>query len=200
MILTGTEITKAFDRGEINIDPYTPSQVNPNSYNLRLAPKLGFYVPDEWDGTDMSRFTCEAPRAAMLDCKIPTQVHYFDIPEEGYWLYPGKIYLGATVERTSSTHFIPMIDGRSSFARLGLSIHQTGGFGDLGFAGHWTLELACVEPIRIYAGLQICQLQFWRPYGDTSRRYEGKYINQVGPTPSLLHTELEPHGNGKRES
>ena len=57
-----------------------------------------------------------------------------------------------------------MLEGRSSIGRLGLFIHVTAGFGDVGFNGYWTLEMFCVQPIRIYAGVEICQIisiLFW---------------------------------------
>ena len=50
-----------------------------------------------------------------------------------------------------------MLEGRSSTGRLGLFIHVTAGFGDVGFAGYWTLEIFCVQPIRIYPNVEVCQ-------------------------------------------
>ncbi|MFR1945037.1 MAG: dCTP deaminase domain-containing protein [Faecalimonas umbilicata] len=47
-----------------------------------------------------------------------------------------------------------MLEGRSSTGRLGLFIHVTAGFGDVGFAGYWTLEIFCVQPIRIYPNVK----------------------------------------------
>lgn len=191
MILTGDAIHKAYQEGDIMITPFDESQLNPNSYNLCLAPELNVYVPKGWTP---SHFHDHYAFPTMeLDCKKPLDIFKFTIPFNGMMLFPGKIYLGATVEFTQSDRYIPMIEGRSSLARLGLSVHQTGGFGDLGFAGHWTLEFACIEPVRIYAGMQIAQLQFWECCGDTTRRYKGKYQNQQGPTPSKLYEEMKKH-------
>lgn len=188
MILTGPEIVAARERGELDIQPFTLAQLNPNSYNLRLASTLRVY-------TEV---------VAALDCRKDNPTYAFEIPEEGLVLYPGKLYLGATVEYTETAFYVPMLDGRSSFARLGLSIHQTGGFGDIGFRGHWTIEISCVEPVRIYAGLEICQIRFQSACGERSLQYDqiptSKYAHQVGPTPSRLFQETtRRQGHDNRE-
>lgn len=197
MILTGAEILAARNAGDIVIDPFDETQINPNSYNMRLDKEMCVYVPS-FEGIDrMADWLNHGQRfpAAMLDCKKDNPTWSFAIPEQGLVLYPGKLYLGATVERTESSVYVPMVDGRSSLARLGISVHQTGGFGDVGFRGHWTLEITCVEPVRIYAGMRVCQVRFEVPKGDTRIQYDqlptSKYANQVGPTPSRLHTETQ---------
>jgi dCTP deaminase len=172
VILTAAQVCKEVEAGTIEIDPFDVSRLNPNSYNLRLGPKLLQYA-----GT-------------TLDCKANNPTFPVDIPEEGFIVMPGQFYLGATVERTATEHFVPMLDGRSSLARLGLSVHQTGGFGDIGFGGTWTLEITAAVPVRIYAGIEICQVQFWRVYGDVTTLYKGKYLDQKDPQPSKLYKEM----------
>lgn len=76
--------------------------------------------------------------------KTPNAVKKLIIPEEGLLLEPRRLYLGRTNEFTKTDKYIPMLEGRSSTGRLGLFIHVTAGFGDVGFAGFWTLEIfAC---------------------------------------------------------
>lgn len=195
MILSGGAILEQIQAGRIRIDPFDESQLNPNSYNMTLSDELGVYVDPEWEYQNHPadapiRSTTQFP-ALRLDCKKDAMLFKFRIPKEGMLLYPGKLYLGSTVETTATDHFVPMIEGRSSLARLGLSVHQTGGFGDIGFRGAWTLEFTCVEPIRIYAGTQICQVQFWEITGPIHSRYHGKYADQQGPTPSKLYKEMD---------
>lgn len=201
MILTGPEILRQCAEGRIVIEPFDERQLNPNSYNLRLADTLKVYLPAaEYDPSAWIPST--ALPAAGLDCHKDNPTWAFKIPEEGIKLYPGKLYLGATVERTASDHFVPMLEGRSSLARLGISVHQTGGFGDMGFAGHWTLEITCVEPVRIYAGMEACQVQYWTAegarmlYGRLDHK-PSKYYEQVEPTSSKLFTETGDTCDGK---
>ena len=61
------------------------------------------------------------------------------IPEDGLLLEPQKLYLGRTIEYTATEGYVPMLEGRSSIGRLGLFVHVTAGFGDIGFKGFWTL-------------------------------------------------------------
>lgn len=141
MILSGKEIARHIGE-EIVITPFNPKRLNPNSYNLTLADELMVY--DNYE----------------LDMKKKNTGHLLKIPQEGYVLEPNKLYLGRTHEYTKTTCFVPMLEGRSSVGRLGLFIHVTAGFGDVGFSGYWTLEMFCVQPIRIYSGVEICQIYF----------------------------------------
>ena len=115
MILSGLQIRNHIGH-EIIIDPFDDSRLNPNSYNLSLHNELLIYTNNE---LDMKR---DNPSEKIL------------IPPEGFLLRPGKLYLGRTAEYTKTEGYIPMLEGRSSIGRLGICIHVTAGFGDVGFA------------------------------------------------------------------
>lgn len=172
MILSGKEIERHMGN-EIIIKPFNKSQLNPNSYNLRLADELMIYDLHE------------------LDMKKKNSGHLIKIPEEGYLLEPNKLYLARTMEYTKSECFVPMLEGRSSVGRLGLFIHVTAGFGDVGFSGYWTLEMFCVQPIRIYSGVEICQIYFHTVLGTADKYDSGKYQNNKGIQTSLLYKDFE---------
>ena len=87
---------------------------------------------------------------------------------------------------------MPMLEGRSSIGRLGIFIHVTAGFGDVGFSGYWTLEIFCVQPVTIYPHVEICQIYYHDLLGDYDRYESGKYQNNTGIQPSLLYRELGP--------
>jgi dCTP deaminase len=171
MILSGKEIERLLGT-DIFIEPYDPKQLNPNSYNLRLHNELLVY---------------DNP---VLDMKVPNPASRMEIPEEGLLLETGKLYLGRTMEFTRTENYVPMLEGRSSIGRLGLFIHVTAGFGDVGFAGYWTLEIFCVQPIRIYAGVPICQIFYHSIQGDFERYVSGKYQNNQGIQPSMLYKDF----------
>src|SRR5690606_35047853 len=120
VILSGKEIYRNLNK-KIFIEPFNERQLNPNSYNLRLHNQLLVY---------------EDP---VLDMKKPNKTSVLTIPESGLVLEPNRLYLGRTVEYTRTEGFVPMLEGRSSVGRLGLVVHVTAGFGDVGFAGYWTL-------------------------------------------------------------
>tara|TARA_B100000401_G_scaffold262046_1_gene178337 strand:+ start:1486 stop:2019 length:534 start_codon:yes stop_codon:yes gene_type:complete len=173
MILSGKEIKKQVKEGSIAIDPFTDEQINPNSYNLRLHPDLLVYDND------------------ILDMREKNSASPLVIPEDGLLLEPHKLYLGRTVERTSTDKYVPMLEGRSSVGRLGLFIHITAGFGDIGFDGFWTLEIFCVQPIRIYSGLEICQIFYHTIDGDFDLYRSKKYQSNKGVQPSMLYKDFE---------
>ncbi len=85
-----------------------------------------------------------------------------------------------------------MIEGRSSIGRLGLFVHVTAGFGDVGFCGFWTLEMFAVQPVRIYAGVPICQIFYHQICGDVTEYASNKYQHNRDIQPSLLFKELNP--------
>lgn len=172
MILSGKEIQNRLGK-DIQIEPFDERLLNPNSYNLRLHHELMVYEKTE------------------LDMKKPNPVQLISIPEEGLLLETNKLYLGRTVEYTRTKNLVPMLEGRSSIGRLGLFIHVTAGFGDVGFAGFWTLEIFCVQPIRIYAGVEICQIYYHAIEGDFDEYQSGKYQNNTGIQPSLLYKDFE---------
>lgn len=172
MILSGKEILRRLG-GDIVIEPFEKSRVNPNSYNLTLHNELLVYTGD------------------VLDMKKPNPVRKIIIPETGLKLEPGRLYLGRTAEYTKTEHFVPMLEGRSSVGRLGLFIHITAGFGDVGFAGYWTLEMFCTQPVIIYPGVEICQIYYHTIEGDYDRYDSGKYQNNEGIQPSLLYRDFE---------
>ncbi|MCA9394405.1 MAG: dCTP deaminase [Candidatus Omnitrophica bacterium] len=172
MILSGLEIKKRLNK-DIFIDPFNDDQLNTNSYNLRLHNQVLVY------------------ESAVLDMKKENKVREMIIPEDGLQLECGQLYLGRTQERTRTENFVPMLEGRSSIGRLGLFVHVTAGFGDVGFSGYWTLEMFCVKPIRIYPGIEICQIFYHTIQGDFERYHSEKYQNNQGVQPSLLYKDFQ---------
>ena len=172
MILSGKEIQRHIGK-EIIIEPFDQSRVNPNSYNLTLHNELLVYENHE------------------LDMKKLNPTKRITIPEEGLVLEPNRLYLGRTNEFTKTEGFVPMLEGRSSTGRLGLFIHVTAGFGDVGFAGYWTLEIFCIQPIRIYPNAEICQIYYHSIEGDYEPYKSGKYQNNTDIQPSLMYRDFE---------
>jgi dCTP deaminase len=173
VILSGIEIENNIKSGNIEITPYDKAQLNPNSYNLKLYNKLLVYEDE------------------ILDMKKPLKTAEIIIPEDGFVLQPGRLYLGRTFEYTATHKFVPMLEGRSSAGRLGIFIHITAGFGDVGFKGYWTLEIQCTQPVRIYPMVQICQI-YYHTISDNFFKYEkGKYQNNHEIQPSFFYRDFE---------
>lgn len=172
MILTGKQIVVELGQN-IVIDPFDEKLLNPNSYNLRLHDELLVY------------------EEIVLDMKRPNRFRRVHIPAEGLVLNPNQLYLGRTVERTETYNLVPMLEGRSSIGRLGLFVHITAGFGDIGFKGYWTLEMFAVQPVRVYPGVPICQIFYHDIRGEITEYKSDKYQDNRDIQPSLLFKEWQ---------
>lgn len=156
MILSDSQIKQEIEAGNIKIEPYRPACLGSNSYDVHLGKSLAVY--------------CDA----ILDAKKDNPVRYFEIPEEGFVLKPGVLYLGITEEYTETWQHVPFLEGKSSAGRLGIDIHATAGKGDVGFCNHWTLEISAQMPVKIYAGMPIGQLIYFQLQGRVETSYAKK--------------------------
>lgn len=168
MILTDKEILASIERGEIVITPFDISCLGTNSYDVHLSAYLATYEDE------------------VLDAKKHNKIKHFEIPEEGFVLLPGTLYLGSTLEYTETHTTVPFLEGKSSVGRLGIDIHATAGKGDVGFCNHWTLEISCSQAVRVYAGMPIGQLIYFKVDGGIQNYYNKKQnakYNEVNVRP-----------------
>lgn len=172
MILTGPQIQKAVEKGDIVISPFRKRQITPNAYDFRLGDRCCIYT------------------AKSLDSGTQNKTRTFAIPPEGIMLEPTRIYLVNTEETMGSHRYVPIIRGRSSVGRLGIFIDVTADLIDLGSVNQWTLQLHAVQPVRVYHGMLIGQVTFWRTYG-RRKQYSGKYLHRSSPAASLSYLDYE---------
>jgi len=158
-IISDTLLLQNINNKNILIDPFREECLSPNGYDIHLGNVLTVYTPKE------------------LDCKkdYKNETRHIVIPKKGFVIEPNELYLGITQEYTETcAKFVPFINGKSSLGRLGVFIHVTAGQGDAGFKGYWTLELVCVKPIKIYAGMPIGQLTYHTIDGTVNKSYNFK--------------------------
>ena len=164
MILTDKTIIDEIALKNIVIEPLIEANIGTNSVDLTLSNTLLMYTDH------------------ILDVRKKNPYVPFIIPEEGMILQPNILYLASTVEYTETLRHVPLLHGKSSLARLGLYIHVCAGFGDVGFRGHWTLELAVIQPVKIYPGMKIAQICYHdiseMPYTDYASKADAKYKDQ----------------------
>jgi len=156
MILSDKRILEEIEKGNILIEPYKREYLGTNSYDVHLGKYLAQY-------TDR-----------VLDAKKHNPIHHFEIPESGFVLQPGELYLGVTLEYTETHAHVPFLEGKSSTGRLGIDIHATAGKGDVGFCNYWTLEISCTQAVRVYYGMPIGQLIYFVVEGDIETLYNHK--------------------------
>lgn len=171
MILAGLSIKEEFEKKRIHITPFDYRQITTNSYDLRLGDKF-------------IRYTTK-----IIDPRKENAYETFTVGKEGLFLSQGAFVLGHSIEEIGSDYFVPLIHAKSSIARLGLFVHVTADLIDIGSYGNVTFQLYSTLPIKIYPGMKIGQVSFWKPKG-TIELYKGKYQGSKGPRASEVHKDF----------
>jgi dCTP deaminase len=156
MILSDKIILEEIRNKNIVIEPFDKKSLGSNSYDVHLGEWLAVYDDD------------------IIDAKKHNKISYIKIPKEGYILMPIKLYLGVTKEYTETLKYVPFLEGKSSIGRLGIDIHATAGKGDVGFKNNWTLEISVKQPVKVYAGMPIGQLIYFKVEGEVLVSYDKK--------------------------
>ncbi len=183
VLLSDRDIRAEVTLGNLAIEPFDPSMVQPSSVDVRLDKLFRVF--------NNTRYTHIDP--SLQQDELTTLVE--PAAGEPFVLHPGEFVLGSTLELTTLPDYLAgRLEGKSSLGRLGLLTHSTAGFIDPGFSGHITLELSNVAnlPITLWPGMKIGQLCLFRlsspsenPYG--SAAVGSKYQGQRGPTPSKAY-------------
>lgn len=139
--------------------------MNPNSYDVRLGHFVLHYAEQ------------------VLDVRRDNPTLRMNLSEDGTILKSGKVYLGFSEEVVGSRKFVPMLHAKSGIARLGLFVHATADLVDLGFFGNITLQLIPTLDIKVFPGMKVAQISFWKCFGDITP-YDGKYQGARGPQSS----------------
>jgi len=161
--------------------PFLPDeQIQPCSVDLRLSNV--FWVPTR-------RATIDLRKSRLLELS-PRRYWKRVVLRSGecITLKPGKLLLGRIHEKfTIPVECAGKIEGRSSFARMGLMIHCTGDFINPGYRGHMPLQLVNLgsNAIKIFPYLPICQMKLVRLSGKPERLYgerelQSKYMDDDG--------------------
>ena len=172
MILTGNKILEEVGRGKIKVTPFDKKRITTNSYDLRLGDKLIRYT------------------SKVMDPKKEPKFKLIDIPSDGINMKAGDFLLGSTKEKIGSDFYVPIIHAKSGTARMGLFVHITADLIDIGSFGNATLQLYATLPVRLYPGMLIAQVSFWKPQGKIIL-YKGKYQNSQGPMASMTHKDFD---------
>lgn len=206
MILSDSVILKEIEQGNIIIDPFDRSLLNPGSVDIRLGDRFKVYtreylnykniedIPSIYETCDIRRdisgeFHIEKP----LNPKENNNNIEIIIPDKGFVLQPGEIYLYSAHEKIGvKGNICARCMGKSSLGRLGLDIViGPAGFIDCGFEGSLVLELRATRPIIVYNQMKIAQIIFERMEGKVLESYDkkegSKYMNQEGVQASLYH-------------
>lgn len=201
-ILSGEEIKREVSAGNINVTPYVEENVEPASIDLTLGRSVLVYssqvlVDEVWSlrsGALPGASIRPLERKKPLDSKEQLATDSFVIGDLGFVVMPGVLYLMHTNERIHTSKYVSVLDGKSSIGRLGVVVHLTAGYGDPGFDGQYTLEVSCIHPVILYAGMKIAQMRFNTMVGSTDMNYvtRGHYVGDkaTGAVASMSHKQF----------
>ncbi|UEM01790.1 dCTP deaminase [Skermanella rosea] len=192
MKLSDVDIDRYLAEGRIQIDPMpTEGQIGAMSVDLQLGDTFQVFPPGKAAFVDLAPpvgHPSQVPDKLMDRVQIPAG--------ESFFLHPGELVLGITVQRILLPNDIAgRLDGRSSLARLGLMVHATAHTIDPGWNGRITLEFFnCGRlPLALRPGMRICALSFETLMSPTSKPYaaraDAKYRDQLDPLPSRINLE-----------
>lgn len=166
MILSRPEIRAAVDRGDVKFDPpLEERQWGEASVDLRLG--LNFTKLKKADGltVSMAQGIGTIAQSGLWQQRTLRTKDDFG-KRETYTLEPDEFILALTYERIwMPRNLIAMVEGRSTYARVGLSMHQTAPWIQPGWNGQITLEIRNSGPLKIELTPLIdmpCQLTFFQ--------------------------------------
>lgn len=189
MILADREILQALKDGRIKISPEPDLQKHLGSCSI------DFRLGDTFMVFEHSRFSYIDPRQPQ---SIGSAMRTLVVPEgEAFIMQAGDFALASTMESLElPDDLLGRLEGRSSIARLGITVHSTAAVFEPGWVGTATMELSNSGrmAVALYPGMRICSFTFEQltspalvPY----RKKQGnKYAGQIEPRASGLSEEM----------
>lgn len=172
MILTGSEINKMVNNGDITLSPFDPQNITTNTYDLSIGNEVLIYTEE------------------VLDPKKKNEFEIKKIPENGMLLKKNDFVVASSSEIVGSDKYVPKIHAKSGTARKGLFVHVTADIIDIGYHGNLSFQLYATQNIIIYPNQKIAQVSFWVPTGDIML-YGGKYQGGQGPQESKTYLNYD---------
>ena len=195
MILSDRDIRRALADGRIGIEPMPDldAQLGSVSVDFRLGPTFMIF---------------EHSRHPFIDPRHPGSIgdamRTIEVGEdEPFIMQPGDFALASTVESlTLPDDLLGRLEGRSSIARLGITVHSTAAVFEPGWVGTATMELSNLGrmAVALYPGMRICAFSFEQVSSPVSVPYRAKrnakYVGQRTPHASLLAEESRTIAGG----
>jgi dCTP deaminase len=196
MILSDRDIIKALESGRIRIDPAPDLEVQLGSVSVDFRLGQTFMMFEH------SRHSFIDPRQSQSIGDAMRTIHVEE--NEPFIMQPGDFALASTIESLElPDDLLGRLEGRSSIARLGITVHSTAAVFEPGWTGTATMELSNLGrmAVALYPGMRICAFSFETVSSPVETPYRqkrnAKYAGQKTPTASLLSEEnrgIAPNG------
>lgn len=188
MILSDRDIVRALEEGRIRIDPSPDLEKQLGSVSVDFRLGTTFMVFEH------SRFSYIDPRHPQSIGDAMRTIEVSD--EEPFIMQPGDFALASTMESLElADDLLGRLEGRSSIARLGITVHSTAAVFEPGWTGTATMELSNLGrmAVALYPGMRICAFSFETVSSPVMTPYRAKknnkYSGQITPRASQLSEE-----------
>ena len=163
MVLSDHEIQMELDNGRLRFSlPITDGRISPSSVDLLPSNQFNVFKPQS-QGVET---VIDLTRVPNLEEAFQPYTDTIKVADgDSLVLYPGDFVLAYIREYVELPNYLAArVDGRSSCARIGLSVHQTASTVRETFQGQVRLEISHVGklPCRLYPGKPICQMAIER--------------------------------------
>ena len=189
MILSDRDILRALEIGRIRIDPMPDLETALGSISIdfRLGSTFMVFEHSRHSFIDPRQPQSIGDAMRTIECEL-------DAP---FIMQPGDFALASTIESLElPDDLLGRLEGRSSIARLGITVHSTAAVFEPGWIGTATMELSNLGrmPVALYPGMRICSFTFEQvstPVSVPYRKKPGnKYAEQEQPLASRLDREV----------
>jgi dCTP deaminase len=159
LVLSDSDIEREIELGNIKVDPpVNPTDISPSSLDVHLGNQIS-KVKEIHPAIDRVIDLSHSQITTIFDDLYET----LDIPSGGYDLQPKEFILSNIQEKiTLSSKISARIEGTSTLARFGLTVHSTAPTVHATYSGYLKLELCNHGElfIKLKANMRIAQLIF----------------------------------------
>jgi dCTP deaminase len=189
MILSDRDIRAALESGRIKITP------SPSLDQHLGSCSIDFRLGNTFMVFEHSRFSFIDPRQPQ---SIGEAMRTIEVPDgEAFIMQAGDFALASTMESLElPADLLGRLEGRSSIARLGITVHSTAAVFEPGWVGTATMELSNLGrmAVALYPGMRICSFTFQQLSSPAEIPYnlkrDNKYAGQRDPEASRLADEI----------
>lgn len=188
MILSDREIRMEIDAGNLVFDPPVgDDDFSTTAVDLHLGSSVGeFRPPDDAIRMQVDLSSREAGRLIDPRRQRDSLIDWKEMPINGHEMRPGQFVLAFTQERvTLPSHLAARVEGRSTIARFGISIHSAAPTVHATFSGYLVLEISNHGPMTclLVPGMKVCQLIIERVSVPSLESLESQWMRQGPPAP-----------------
>ena len=189
MILSDRDIKRHIEAGSIRVDPSPDLEIALGSCSIDFRLGNTFMVFEH------SSYSYIDPRQPQSIGEGMRTIEIAD--DERFIMQAGDFALASTIETLElADDLVARLEGRSSIARLGITVHSTAAVFEPGWIGTATMELSNLGrmAVALYPGMRICSFTFEQLSSPAEVPYRAKagnkYAGQIKPRASALSGEV----------